>query len=81
MREQPGLAADPDVSRIVSRHGDRCLGVYADIVEVGTVRVGDDVTFEPPDDAGAIRASAGRLAERVRRNAIRGGRRVLPRGR
>ncbi len=81
MREQPGLAADPTVSRTISRHGERYFGIYADIVEAGTVRVGDDVAFEPPDEAGAVTASVGRLAERVRRNVIRGGNRLIPRGR
>lgn len=78
MREQPGLAADPAVSRTVSRYGERCLGVYADIAKGGTLRVGDPVTFEPPESAGAVGASVGRLAERVRRNAIRAGNRLLP---
>jgi uncharacterized protein len=78
MREQPGVPADPAVSRTISQHGERCLGVYADIVEVGTIRVGDPVTFEPPEGAGAVSASLGRLAERVRRNAIRAGSRLMP---
>lgn len=78
MREQPGLAADPAVSRTVSQHGERCFGVYADIVEAGTIRFGDSVTFEPPEEAGAVSASVGRLAERLRRNAIRAGNRLLP---
>jgi hypothetical protein len=52
--------------------------VYADIVEAGTIRVGDAVTFEPPAEAGAVSASVGRLAERVRRNVIRTGNRLLP---
>ncbi|AXT85794.1 sulfurase [Aeromicrobium sp. A1-2] len=78
MREQPGMPADPEVSRTVSELGERCLGVYADIVEVGTVRVGDAVTFEPPEAAGAFSASVSRLAERVRRNTIRTGNRLIP---
>jgi MOSC domain-containing protein YiiM len=80
MREQPGWPADPEVSRTVSRHGDRCFGVYADIVEAGVVRVGDPVDFEPPAESGAVSASVGRLAERLRRNVIRTGNRLLPRG-
>lgn len=78
MREQPGVPADPAVSRTVSQHGERCLGVYADIVEVGTIHVGDSVTFEPPQESGTVSGSVGRLAERVRRNAIRAGSRLLP---
>ncbi len=81
MREQPDLPADPAVSRSVSRHGERCLGVYTDIVEAGTVHVGDAVTFEAPDESGAVGAAVGRLAERVRRNTIRAGNRLLPQGR
>lgn len=78
MREQPGMPADPAVPRTISRHGERCLGVYADIAEAGTVRVGDPVTFEPPEEVGAVSAAASRLAERVRRNAIRASNRLLP---
>ena len=78
MREQPGVPADPAVSRTVFQHGERCLGVYADIVEVGTIRVGDSVTFEPPEGGGAVSASLGRLADRVRRNTIRAGSRLMP---
>jgi uncharacterized protein YcbX len=78
MREQPGLSADPAVSRAVSQHGERCFGVYADIAEAGTVRVGDAVTYEAPAEAGAVSAAVGRLAERVRRNTIRVGNRLLP---
>lgn len=80
MREQPGVPADPAVARTVSQHGARCLGVYADIVEGGTIRIGDEVDFEPPEDAGAVAASVGRLAERVRRTSIRAGNRFLPGG-
>lgn len=74
MREQPGVPADPAVSRTVSKHGERCFGVYADIVEAGTIRVGDPVSLEPADGAGAV----GRLAERLRRKAIRAGSRLMP---
>ncbi len=72
------MPADPAVSRTVSQHGERCLGVYADIVEAGTMRVGDSVTFVAPEESGAVSASVGRLAERLRRNAIRTGNRLLP---
>lgn len=78
MREQPGVPADPAVSRTVAKHGERCFGVYADIVEAGTIRVGDEVTFEPPVEHGAVVESVGRLAERLRRNAIRAGNRLMP---
>lgn len=78
MREQLGVPADPVVSRTVAKHADRCFGVYADILEPGTISVGDEVVHEPVVESGAVSASLGRLAERVRRNAIRAGQRVLP---
>lgn len=80
MREQPGLSADPAVSRSVSRHGDRCLGVYGDITDVGTVRVGDPVILDPHEESGAVSAAVSRLAERARRHAIRAGSRGIPQG-
>jgi uncharacterized protein YcbX len=78
MREQPGVPADPAVSRTVSQHGERCFGIYADVAEEGTLHVGDPVTFEPPETSGAVGASVGRLAERLRRNVIRTGNRMIP---
>ena len=78
LREQPGLPADPAVMRAVSQHGDRCFGVYADVAETGTVRVGDEVALDPPRSQGAVTASLGRLAERAKRNALRTGNRLLP---
>lgn len=79
LREQAGVAADPEVMRTVSRAGDRCFGVYADIASTGTVRVGDVVELEPPRAHGAAAASLGRLAGRMKRNAVKTGNRMLPR--
>lgn len=81
MREQPGIAADPEVSRTVARHGDRCFGVYTDIAQAGTVRVGDAVTYEAPEQEGAAGAAIGRLADRLRINTIRAGNKLMPKGR
>ncbi len=78
LREQAGVTADPQVMKTVSRHGDRCFGVYADVDTGGTLRVGAAVDFEPPAAPGAIAGSVGRLAERVRRNTIRAGNRMMP---
>lgn len=80
-REQAAVPADPEVSRSISRHGERCLGVYADIADAGTVSVGDAVSYFPPPDPGAVAAGVGRLAERVRRKTIRASNRLLPGGR
>lgn len=79
LREQAGVAADPEVMRTVSRHGERCFGVYADITSTGTLRVGDLVDLDPPRAHGAAAASLGRLASRVKRNAVKTGNRMLPR--
>ena len=79
LREQAGVTPDPDVMRTVSRHGQRCFGVYADIVGVGTVSVGDVVDLDPPRVQNAAAASLGRLAGRVKRNAVKTGNRMLPR--
>ena len=79
LREQAGVTADPEVMRTVSRHGERCFGVYADIASTGTLRVGDLVDLDLPPTHGAAAASLGRLAGRVKRNAVRAGNRMLPR--
>lgn len=79
LREQAGVPADPAVMRTVSQHGDRCFGVYADIEAPGTLRVGDTVELDPPRASGAAVASLGRVAERLKRNALRTGNRLMPR--
>ena len=78
LREQAGVPGDPQVMRTVSGHGDRCFGVYADIGSPGTLRVGDPVELEPPATPNAVAASLGRLAGRVKKNAVRTGNRILP---
>lgn len=78
LREQAGVRADPLVMRTVSRHGERCFGVYADIATAGTLSVGDVVDLDPPRTHGAAAASLGRLAGRVKRNAVKTGNRMLP---
>ena len=78
LREQAGVSADPAVVRTVSRHGDRCFGVYADIASTGTLRVGDTVELDPPRTQGALAASFARMTGRVKRNAVRTGNRMLP---
>ncbi len=80
LREQAGgVPADPAVSKAVSRIGDRCLGVYAETTEPGVVRVGDPVSVAAPRTPGAVSASVGRVADRVKRGALRTGNRFLPR--
>jgi uncharacterized protein YcbX len=78
LREQAGLAADPQVMRTVSRRGDRCFGVYADVASGGTLQTGATVELEAPATAGAVAGSFRRLTERVRRNTVQVGNRMLP---
>jgi uncharacterized protein len=75
---QYGLGADPSVVRTISRHADRCFGIYADVEKAGILRTGDPIMFEPPPQHGAIESGVGRLADRLKRNAIRAGSRILP---
>jgi uncharacterized protein YcbX len=66
VRPQPGLPAQPDVMRTIKNHSDRCLGVYADVREAGTLAVGDELRLEESD-----RGSARQLANRVKRGVVR----------
>lgn len=77
LREQPGLKADPAVVKTLSRHGERCFGVYADVAAGGMLSVGDEVDFDPPHASG-VGSSMARLAERLRRSTIRTGTRLMP---
>ncbi|MCX6400770.1 MAG: MOSC domain-containing protein [Propionibacteriales bacterium] len=79
LREQVGVPADPEVMRSVSTYGQRWFGVYADVAAPGTLRVGDTVDLEPPPSHGAVATSVSRMAERVKRNAVKTGNRFLPR--
>lgn len=80
LREQPqfGLGPDPGVVRTISTHADRCLGVYADVERPGMLRDCDTISFEPPARQGTLESSVGRLADRLKRNALRAGNRILP---
>lgn len=78
LRPQPGLAADPSVVKAISRHNERCLGVYCNVTTVGSVAVGDAVEFVPTGQPGIVGGSIGRLADRIKRTAVRAGNRVLP---
>ncbi|WP_188113449.1 MOSC domain-containing protein [Nocardioides humilatus] len=78
LREQAGVPGDPQVMKTVSGHGERCFGVYADIATPGTLQIGDAVTLEPPRAQNAVTASLGRMSDRIKRNAVRTGNKILP---
>jgi len=48
-RAQAELAADPKVLKTIVQEAERCLGAYATVTRAGDVRVGDAVTFQPPE--------------------------------
>jgi uncharacterized protein YcbX len=80
-RTQPGLAAEPDVIRTVSKHADRCLGVYADVVSGGRLAVGDELRYEPPAEPGPVGVAVGRLRDGLRRGVVRASNAAMPKGR
>lgn len=43
---QADLPEQPDVLRTILRSNHRCLGVYCDIIETGTLQLGQDVMIE-----------------------------------
>lgn len=55
-RAQIELGADPRVMKTIAAHAERCLGVYANIVKPGRVRVGEgvDVELRPRSLVGAL---------------------------
>lgn len=48
-RAQEGLPADPKVLKTIVQEAERCLGAYATVTRAGAVKVGDAVTFTPPE--------------------------------
>jgi uncharacterized protein YcbX len=48
IRAQAELAADPEVLKTIVQEAERCVGVYATVMQAGIASVGDAVRFEPP---------------------------------
>lgn len=44
---QPGLAADPRVTRLIAQRTHSHLGLYAEVLRPGTIAIGDPVTLLP----------------------------------
>ncbi|MGD9619140.1 MAG: MOSC domain-containing protein [Mycolicibacterium sp.] len=72
-RPQPGLQLDRTLTRRLAECNQRFLGVYADVVNAGLVRVGDVVTAHPPARPGMVRQAATAAG----RTTMRGLQRVL----
>lgn len=77
VRQQPALAAQPDVMRTIKEHSDRCLGIYANVERGGRISEGDDIAFHaaPPPTL------ARRLTSTFTRRALQIGARFVPHGR
>lgn len=43
---QPGLASDERILRLIAQEHDACFGVYASVIEPGTINLGDTVQVE-----------------------------------
>jgi uncharacterized protein YcbX len=72
-RPQPGLELDRALTRQLATRTDRFLGVYADVVDAGVLRVGDEVRVRPAAPPGAVR----RLTSTASKSAMRQLQRVL----
>jgi hypothetical protein len=44
-----GVPADKTILATLARDADRCLGVYASILQAAVVKIGDEVTFAAPE--------------------------------
>jgi uncharacterized protein YcbX len=72
-RPQPGLELDRALTRQLATRTDRFLGIYADVVDAGVLRVGDEVRVRPAAPPGAVR----RLTSTASKSAMRQLQRVL----
>lgn len=81
MRAQPqfGLLPNPELLRRISSQAKRCLGVYAEVDHPGVLRVGEKVHYTPAPTS-ALGSTVTRLADRIKRNAVHAGNRLLPEG-
>jgi uncharacterized protein YcbX len=72
-RPQPGIELDKELSRQLAARTNRFLGVYADVVMPGVVRVGDDVRTHLPHPPSALK----RATSAASKSATRGVQRIL----
>ncbi|VXC55857.1 MOSC N-terminal beta barrel domain-containing protein [Nocardioides sp. AX2bis] len=73
-----GIAEDRGVSRAVAREAGRFLGVYAEVRDGGSLRVGDEVASLGRTPVPRAARVAGPVVRRVARPALRLGARLLP---
>lgn len=72
-RAQPGVDLDRTLTRQLAEATNRFLGVYADVIDAGELRVGDRVQVAPTRAPNAFQ----RTATAVGRSATRGAQRLL----
>jgi uncharacterized protein YcbX len=72
-RPQPGLELDRALTRQLATRTGRFLGVYADVVDAGVLRVGDEVRVRRAAPPGAVR----RVTSTASKSAMRQLQRVL----
>ena len=66
-RPQPGIDLDRSITRLLAERTDRFLGVYADVVRPGTVRVGDVVQVHLPEPPSALHRAASAVGRQAQR--------------
>lgn len=70
-RPQPGLELDRGLTRALADRTDRLLGVYADVVKPGVLRVGDVVSVSRPSPPGRSRRAAAAVSKSATRQVQR----------
>ncbi|MET0698211.1 MAG: MOSC N-terminal beta barrel domain-containing protein [Mycobacterium sp.] len=70
-RPQPGLELDRALTRRLAERTDRFLGVYADVVRPGVLRVGDELRVVPASPPGVARRTAAAAGRAVMRQGQR----------
>jgi hypothetical protein len=78
---QDDLPADLDVLRTINADTDHCLGVYASVVEAGTLTERDRLEFESSVAASARATVARASTMALKRGLLRGVDALMPRGR
>lgn len=78
--EQPQLKRDREVSRALSAHSRRCLGVYGSVAQAGEIIEGDTIDLIPAQRS-KLAVAAGTGAARVKKVLMKAGTAAMPKGR
>jgi len=77
--DQPGLKRDPQITRTVAAHANRCLGVYGTVLVPGRIAEGDVLRLDPPHRS-PLASTAGAAAGTLKRAVMRTVSAALPKG-